>query len=249
MTMLELVRSVVLDITKTEYIYTLNESLISTQVTEILRDTYFSIIDGKDWPNLYKAFQLTQSSADTPTHMTFSNTVMDVQYIKYNIKSATDTKDKYVEIKYLLPKDFMEVLDARDSSADNVDVITDSTGIYLNIINNRAPTGYTSFDEKTIIFDSYDSGVETHLKTIKTQCYGKIYPTVVMDDDEYFDLPVEAFSYLLHETKSTASLKILEKADEKSEQESVTQRRRMSQEAWKLHNGITYPNYGRRGKK
>lgn len=247
--MVELVRSIVLDITKGEYIYTLNQSMVSTQVTEILRDTYFSIIDGKDWPNLYKAFQLTQSSASTPTHMTFSNTVMDVQYIKYNVKNLTDTKDRYTEIKFMLPKDFMAMLDARDSAATNVTQITDVTGIYLNLYDDRAPSRYTSFDEKTIIFDSFDSAVETYLKTIKTQCYGKIYPTVVMDDDEYFDLPVEAFSYLLNEAKSTATLKILQMPDEKAEQESITQKRRMSQEAWKIHNGITYPDYGRKGRK
>ena len=35
-------------------------------------------------------------------------------------------------------------------------------------------------------------------------------------------------------------------ANQKAEQVSVSQRRRMSQEAWKIKNGITYADYGRK---
>ena len=32
----------------------------------------------------------------------------------------------------------------------------------------------------------------------------------------------------------------------KAEKHSITQKRRMSEEAWRIANGITYPNYGRK---
>jgi hypothetical protein len=59
------------------------------------------------------------------------------------------------------------------------------------------------------------------------------------------DLPVQMFTYLLNEAKSTAFLTLKQMANQKAEQVSVSQRRRMSQDAWKVSNGITYPNYGR----
>lgn len=249
MTILEIVQDIMYEIDPDRPVYTIYQSLESEKVANLVVSTYYNIIDGKDWPNLYKSFQLTQSSASTPTHMTFSNSVLDVQYIKYNTRLVTDSRDKYQEIKFLEPKAFMAMLDTRDSSAINVVQITDVTGIYLNIYKDRAPTFYTSFDEKTLIFDAYNADVETFLKTIKTQCYGKIYPTVVVEDGFYLDLPIEAYSLLLNETKSHAYLLLLNTPNPKAEQHAITQRRRMSQEAWKIRNGITYPNYGRQGKK
>ena len=219
----------------------------SRQVAQILETTYYNLIDGKDWPNLYTMFQLTQTSAATPCHMTIPTGVMDIQYVKYNCRSSTDTKDKYLELKFLEPKKFMEILDGRDSSATNVTQITST--IYYNFYNDRAPTYYTSLNETTVIFDAFDSAVETFVKTTKTQCYGKTYPTVTMADGFYFDLPPDAFSLLLAEAKATAFQELKQTQNTKAEQHSVTQRRRMSQEAWKLRNGITYPNYGRKGHK
>ena len=55
------------------------------------------------------------------------------------------------------------------------------------------------------------------------------------------------FTYLLNEAKSTCFLTLKQMANQKAEQVSVTQRRKMSQDAWKLQTekGIMYPNYGR----
>lgn len=219
----------------------------SRQVAQILETTYYNLIDGKDWPNLYQMFQLTETTASTPCHMTIPKGVMDVQYIKYNCRNSTDTKDKYLEIKFLPPREFMAMLDGRDSSSSIVDQINDT--IYYNFYNDRAPTYYTSINETTVIFDAYDSDIEAYLKTNKTQCYGKIYPTVTMADGFYFDLPPDAFSLLLAEAKATAFQELKQIQNPKAETHAITQRRRMSQEAWKLRNGITYPDYGRKGHK
>ena len=248
MTLIEMVTDILSDM-DSDVVTSYLDTVESEQVAQILKTTYFNMIDGRDWPHLYQPFRLTESSATTPTHMTFGNTVMNVDYVKYNIRTATDTKDRYIEIKFMEPKAFMGMLDARDSSATNVDQTTDASGILLNIYNDRAPSYYTSFDEETVIFDSYDIGVDTYLTTAKNQCYGKIYPTVTLSDSFYFDLPTEAFSWLLSEAKATCALTLKQSQNPKAEQVAVTQRRRMSQEAWKIRNGITYPDYGRRSKK
>jgi hypothetical protein len=247
MTLLELVKDIMYELDPDKPIYTIYQTVDSEKIANLIVTTYYSIIDGKDWPNLYTMFQLTETSASTPCHMTIPTGVMDVQYVKYNTRQSTDTKDKYVEIKFMEPENFMSMLDARDSSATEVTQITST--IYYNFYNDRPPTYYTSLNETTAIFDAFDSDVETYLKTIKTQCYGKVYPTVTIDDDTYLDLPPDAFSYLLNSSKAIAYNRILKFSDVHAEQEVVTQRRRMSQEAWKIRNGYTYSNYGRQGKK
>jgi len=53
------------------------------------------------------------------------------------------------------------------------------------------------------------------------------------------------FTYLLAEAKSNAFTTLKQMPNAKAEQASVSQKRRMSQDAWRLKNGIHYPNYGR----
>lgn len=247
MTLLEMVSDILSDL-DSDPVTTYTETVEGVQVAQILKTTYFNIIDGRDWPHLYQLFRLTETDANTPTHMTLVNDVMNVDYIKYNVRNSTDTKDRYVEIEWMTPKDFMNLLDNRDSSDTNIDQIT-SNNILFNILNDRAPTYFTTFDEDLIVFDAFDSDVETFLKTNKNQCYGKIYPTVTLSDGMYFDLPTEAFSYLLNEAKSVAFLTLKQTQNPKAEQHSITQRRRMSQEAWRFNKGIIYPDYGRKGRK
>lgn len=67
-----------------------------------------------------------------------------------------------------------------------------------------------------------------------------------MSDTFTPDLPVQMFSYLLNEAKSVCFATLKQMANMKAEQASTTQRRRMSQEAWRIKNGIAYPNYGRK---
>jgi hypothetical protein len=154
-----------------------------------------------------------------------------------------------MKIKYLNPEDFMEVVDKRDSSKANVTVVTDPTGISININNDKAPQYFTSFDDEYLVFDSYDSQVDTTLQSNKTQCHGKRSVAFSLLDTFTPDLPIQMFTYLLAEAKSTAFMTLKQMANAKAEQVSVSQKRRMSQDAWRLKNGIHYPNYGRSRKK
>ncbi len=248
LTYLELVTDILSDM-DSDPVSSIFDTVESTQVAQIIETTYYNIIDGKDWPNLYQMFQLEETSASTPTHMDLPDDVMDLKYIKYNTRTTTDTKDRYTEMTFMEPQDFMRMVDERTSSATNIDVITDASGIFINVFNDRAPTYFTSFNETVIIFDAYDGDVETFLKTAKNQVYGKIYPTVSSTDTFYFDLPMDSYSYLLNEAKSTCFITLKQQNNPKAEQHAVTQRRRMSQQSWKLRNGIRYPNYGRNGSK
>ena len=74
---------------------------------------------------------------------------------------------------------------------------------------------------------------------------GKRSIAFVLSDTFTPDLPIQMFTYLLNEAKSAAFLTLKQMANQKAEQISVSQRRRMSQDAFKIEKGIKYPNYGR----
>jgi hypothetical protein len=245
MTLLEMTQDILSDMDSDE-VNSINDSVESLQVAQIIKTTYYNIIDGRDYDFLYELFQLESSGTSSrPTHMKLPENIIDLKYIKYNTRKSADTKDKYLKIDYLNPEDFMEVLDARDSSKSNVTVVTDTTGISLNIKNDKAPEYFTSFDDENLVFDSYDSVIDSTLQNSKTQCHGKRSVAFTLLDTFTPDLPVQMFSYLLAEAKSTAFVTLKQMPNAKAEQVSNSQKRRMSQDAWRLKNGIEYPNYGR----
>lgn len=243
-TLLEIVQDI-LNSMDSDEVNSINDTLEAMQVAQIVKTTYYNIIDGKDWPQLYQLYQLTGLGDTTkPTHMQIPENVVDVDWVVYNVRKTTDTKDKYTPIKFIAPFDFMAMVNKRDSSASNILQVTDT--VVLNILTDKAPQYYTSFDNGYVIFDSYDVDVEDSLQSSKTQCYGKVHPTFTLDDDFVADLPVQAFSYLLNESKSTAFAELRQTQNPKAEQHSIMQRRKMSQEAWKLNGGIKFPDYGRK---
>lgn len=228
----------------------INDSVEALQVAQIINTTYFNIIDGKDWPWLKELFSLTGlADANTPSHMQIPSNIINIEFVKYNIRTVTDTKDKFTEIKYKAPKDFLDFISVRDSADSTVQVVTDFSGTKLNIHNNKEPQFWTSFDDNYVVFDSFDNTVDTTMQSSKSQCYGKRYPTFSLTDSFVADLPVQMFSYLLNEAKATCFSTLKQATNQKAEQHSISQRRRMSQEAWKTSKGIKYPDFGRPGKK
>lgn len=245
-TLLDIVQDILSDMDSDE-VNSINDTIESLQVSQIVKSTYFNIIDGKDWPFLYQFFQLEASGTSLkPTHMKLPETVIDVSIIKYNRRTSTDTFDRFEEIKYKTPEEFLDLVNVRHSDATNMLVVTEASGVKLNIINDQAPMYFTSFDDEYLVFDSYDSILDTTLQTSKTQCQGKVHPTFTLSDTFIPDLPAQMFSYLLNEAKSTCFLVLKQSANQKAEQHSISQRRRMSQDAWRIKKGITYPNYGRK---
>ena len=245
MTLLEMTQDIMSDMDSDE-INSINDSVEGLQVAQIIKTTYYNIVDGKDYAFLYELFQMdTGGTITRPSHMELPEDVIDLKWIKYNNKTIVTDKNLFRTIDYKDPEDFMYLVDQRDSLASNVIVVTDSTGISINVLNDKGPQYFTSFDDETLVFDSYDVGIETSLQNSKTQCWGKRSIAFTLADTFTPDLPVQMFTYLLNEAKSASFLTLKQMVNEKAEQISTKQRRRMSQEAWKIERGIKYPNYGR----
>lgn len=246
LTLLEIVTDILNDLDSDE-VNSINDTVEAQQIAQIVKTTYFHIVEGRDWPHLNTLFQMEASGTGArPTHMRLPENAENVSWLKYNIRNSTDTKDNYREVVYKTPEEFLDMLDLRNSSNTNISVISDTSGVTLNIITDAPPTYFTSFDDEYLVFDSYDSVVDSTLQSSKTKCYGKRIPIFTIADAFIPDLPIQMFSYLKAEAKSVAFLALKQATNAKAEQQSVTGRRRMSQEAWRVKKGISYPNYGRK---
>tara|TARA_R110002049_G_scaffold122262_1_gene277104 strand:+ start:519 stop:1295 length:777 start_codon:yes stop_codon:yes gene_type:complete len=245
MTLLQMTQDILSDM-DSDNVNAINDSVEALQVAQIIKTSYFNIINGKDYDFLHKLFQLTASTTvDRPTHMKVPGDIINVEYVKYNCKLTAPARDLFKVMEYKTPEEFMDLVDARDSLATNVKVVSDLTGVTLNILKDKAPSCYTSFNDDEVIFDAYIATLETNLQASKTQSHGKRAMVFTMSDTFIPDLPVQMFTYLLNEAKSACFLTLKQMANPKAEQISTRQRRIMSEEAFKIKKGISFPNYGR----
>jgi hypothetical protein len=157
MTLLEIVQDILSDMDGDE-VNSINDSVEALQVAQIIKTTYYTIIDGKDFPWLKELFQLnTSGTSSRPTYMSLPTDIIDLDWIKYNVRKSTDTKNIYKKMVYKTPEEFLEITDSRDSSSSNIMVQSDPSGIKINIFTDRAPAYFTSFDDEVLVFDAYDS--------------------------------------------------------------------------------------------
>lgn len=249
LTLLEIVQDILSDM-DSDTVNSITDSAESLQVAQIVKTTFFEIITEGEWPHLGGLFQITASADNThPTSMILPDNVRYVEWLKYNKKKDIADRDVYSSVAYLEPEEFLTLLNQRDSTSASVTPVVNSNAVTLFILNDTAPTYYTSFDNDTIVFDSFDLSLEDTLQVSKIQCYGYREPTFSVTDTFIPDLPSKAFPYLLAEAKSVSFNVLKQAANPKEEQRSTRQRRRLSQDRWRLEGGISYPNYGRRGKK
>jgi len=227
----------------------ISDSSEALQVAKILKSVYFEMVSRKDWAHLRKTLALDNSAdPDLPNRLGLPESLYKMEYVAYNRKLAEADADDMVELQYMYPDDFIEYTNNRRSDASNVQTVV-VEGIKLYIINDKAPTYYTSFDDEFIYTDSWASQWTDTLLGGESQAIVYIIPTWTMEDEFVPDFPAEVFPTYLAEAKSTAFSRIKDSDDAKSEQQARRGNTAMAQRGWSVKGGIRYPNYGRRSRK
>ena len=245
-TLLQLTQSILSEMDSDE-VTSISDTIESQQVATLIQSVYFEMMDRRNWRHLSTLFQLeTAGDTSQPTHMTLPTTVKELEWLTYNVRRSTDTRDKFEPMRYLYPDDFIVQTNGNNSADATVQTVVDDSGVRLFIRNDRPPQFWTSFDDDTLVFDAFDSGVDTTLLTVKTQCQGWENPVWTETDAFVPDLPDEAFSALEAEAKSTAFTNLKQQSSPKAEQQSQRQERWLSRKGWRASGGVRYPNYGRK---
>lgn len=243
-TLLEIVQDILNDIDADE-VNSIDDTIEATQVAQIVKSTYEAIISNRNWPHTARIVKMASStSSSLPNVMTIQDDVKELISVYYNKVASGETRLRFEPVKYIDPDDMLRLFYGRNTDSNNVEQILDGESIYV-ILNDTAPTYFTSFNDKTLVFDSYDKSVDSVLQSSKTQVRAYSSPAFTLSDDFIPDLPEEAFTYLIEESKSKASIKIAQKADQKAEQESKRQNQWLSRKARRIGGGIKYARFGR----
>lgn len=245
-TLLEIVADIVSDMDG-DFISSIDDTDEANQVAQIVKTTYQAMMSNRNWPHTARVLNITAyADSDLPTHTRVEDNVKEIISVFYDVRQGVNDRLDYKQMRYLDPDDFLRHTNQRNSIDVNSSVILDPSGVKLIISTNKAPEYYTSFDDTTLVFDSYDADVDSTIQASKTQIRAYIIPPFEMVDDFVPDLPDEAFSLLIEESKSKAMFKLKQTQDIKAEQEAGRQNRWLSRKSWRAHEKDIYPyNYGR----
>jgi hypothetical protein len=248
-TLLDMVQEILSDMDSDE-VESIDDTVEAEQVVSILKSTYYSMMSNRNWPHLRRSIQISGiGDTSKPTHMKVQDEIKELCFINYNKAKVTDTRKRYNPVEYLQPDQFLHKTNQQNDTAAEVETISDTGGVEFFIRNDTAPTYYTSFDDEHLVFDSYDSAVDTTLQQSKVQAQAYVAPTWTVADTFIPDLPDDAFTALVEEAKSRAMFRLKQTVDQKAEQESGRQQKWLARKARRVGGGIQYPDYGRRGNK
>lgn len=221
----------------------------SLQVAQIIREVYYEGLANRNWANKSYVTSLSPLGLSTPTHLIIPSTVKDIEKINYNKRKASDTRDKYSEVEYMSPVEFVDYLNSRNSSEENIQTVTDVNGTVLLIRNDYAPTYWTSFDDTNIIFDSYDQAVDSTIQETKQQVHATKSTTFTLADTYVPEIPEVAFPWLLAEAKSVAFIEMAQEGNSKAEQQSRRQQQWLSRNNRRAGRSYSLAKFGRTSKK
>jgi len=244
MTLLEVVQDVLNDLDSDE-VNSISDTVEATQIANICRSVYYDVITTVDLPEHMELMTVSGlSNSSRPNYMD-AESVTEIKELRYNV-SETVGELEYKLIDYVSPDEFIQNIVSRDTSASEVIIVTDPTsGISLPILNDKMPDYYTSFDDRYLCFDSYDSSVDTTLQTNKTMVLGVKIPTFTLTDSEVPDIDDTIFPYYLAEVKSRAFSLFKGGPDLKVEQFARKHRYFQRNNRWKTGEKRILNDYGR----
>jgi len=189
-TLLEIVQDILSD-ADSDNVNSIQDTVEAEQCARVVRDVHDQIVDGHDLEYTQSIKALTATGASTPNVMERPSGFHSLEFIKYDKRTATGNPQNFEYVDYLEVDDFLELVHSRSTSDSDTDGITLDSGLVIPVKNDKAPQYYTIMDSGSteIVFDSYNSDLETNLQASKSLAYGTVRPTLTLSDTATMTLP------------------------------------------------------------
>lgn len=186
----------------------LSDTSEALQVAQCVKSSYEYLVSILKIPEQRTFFEL-EASGNTalPLVMYLPSRAVSLDFVKYNTQEDPSQPLKYCTLKYLPVSQFMERSFTLDSTQDNVIQCTLTLGgdtIDFLGKNDAFPEFYTSFDDRTLLFNSYRADLDSTLVKNKTLCYGLTSHEFELRDDFVPTLDARHSALLLNEAKVQA---------------------------------------------
>lgn len=229
-TLLEMTQTI-LSAMNSDEVNSISDTVESNQVALLIKNVYYDVAIDLGLPEHEGLIELNASLDNTkPVIMYVPNNVLRIKNISYDIR-GTDGDDidlpDWKELLYLpLPEFvlFTQSLRSSDATISSCQVTSGSDTFEFIHRTDTMPTYYTSFNDHTLLFDSYDSSVDTTLQKSKTMCVGSRYSTFLMQDDFTPDLDASQFPYFINRAKVRAFAEIKQQPNQEAASEARNQK-------------------------
>lgn len=183
-TLLDMVNACLIDINRPT-VETVGGSVDAMKVEQIYKQIYLSLIARKLWPFRKEVISLDSiSDVNRPVVMSIPDNVERIEEVLYGY-------DRHVPITYVEPEQFLASHQA--DGTNKIEVTVSSKGRVF-VSNDAAPTCWTSFDDKEIVFNSYDSSKEDTLNSSNCMAIGFVVPSWPTDGDGRVDIPIRHYA-------------------------------------------------------
>lgn len=220
-TLLEMTQ-ILLSSLDSDEVNSISDTTESMQVARIIQSVYENIVDISNLPEVKTLFELSPSLDTTlPVVMYKPNNVLDIEWIKYNKTQTGLANPLFLEVEYKPLHSFLDHIYQFNTNNDWTVATTirvNSDDIDIVYMDNKHPSFFTSFDDNTILFDSYYKDYDTTLQKSKTIGYGTISQTFSLSDSFIPHLDERQFSLLINEAKSLAWAELKQTSHQKAEQ-------------------------------
>lgn len=230
---------------QSDEIDSLTETVEVIDMGKILERTYKEVISRKDYEfTRDKVLQLdARDVADTKlNNLTIPLSVTRLQCVKY-----VGANGKFTELCYKTPKDFINLVHARNVADSNITAILNDDGVAINTITDAPPNYYTSFDEETLTFDAYDSSRGVGNLVADSVIIATIIPAVdFTDPTAVLPIPERLEPLIFTEAQATMNYELRQTADPNSERRARKQGIALRDLEPKTQHDEQEINYGRR---
>lgn len=240
MTLNEMTRNI-LSAMDSDDVNSISDTVESLQVANEIITTYYENYAGRVVPSLESLIKLDALADSTkPTFMKIPSGVKSIKWIRYNGVLVRNQK----------PEEFLD--DSYNYKTNTMLIADPSMSANFYILTDQDPTKWTTFDNEYIVFNSYDSTVDSTLQQTKTTCWGQHDPIFPLEDDAYAPyLKGDDYPGLLADAKAWCFQNYKQVSNAKAETVARRQRVRQQNDLWHANQRVPSsrgPNYGRRGR-
>lgn len=222
-TLLELTQDILASMDGDE-VTAITDTAESAQVANIIRQCFYEIAANAKLPEHFSLFELTETSTSSPTIMTKPTDVLTIDWIKYdNMLTADSPVTDYRQVAFQEWSGFHAALLQSDSDATEVSRFNYTVGsdtIPFIYRNDRFPMFYSTYNDNTIVFDSFNSDEDTFLRKTKTMCYGLKESSWTHSDSAVPSLDHKLSNLLFQNAKAQCFLELKQVENISSERKS-----------------------------
>lgn len=204
-TVLDMVQ-LILEAADSDEVNSIGDTTESRAVANLLKQVYDDIVARAELPAEKVLFNLDSSTdPDKPVVMTKPSSISTLEWLKYDCRRTGSADPSFLDIRYLSLWDFLTMtygLRTSDDAVGSMVLTNGTTSLTFLYRKDKVPDYWTSFDDNTIIFDSFDQVADANLQSFKSLAYGEVSPVWRNEDTFIPRLHDNQFSLLLNEAKS-----------------------------------------------